>query len=79
MASGLWDTTIKIWNIEIGQCIKNLEIRSARVNGELISGSADNTIKVWDLNKEGRRIKTQFASNDDFITIVLEQIDKTPL
>ena len=38
------------------------------VNGERISRSDDKTIKVWDLNKEGRCIKTQFASNDDFIT-----------
>ena len=37
------------------------------VNGERISRSDDKTIKVWDLNKEGRCIKTLVAHTDDII------------
>ena len=35
-------------------------------NGELLSCSSDNTIKVWDLNKEGCCIKTLVANNKEF-------------
>jgi WD40 repeat protein len=51
------DETIKIWNLETGQCLMTLNdhqdwISSILItsNNKFISGSLDNTIKIWDLN-----------------------------
>ena len=64
LASSSIDNSIKILDVNSGECIKILKGHSSHVtrlqvleNGELISCSADETIKVWDLNK-GICIKT---------------------
>ena len=51
------DKTIKIWNLETGECLKTLNDHKNYVNCILIisnnrfmSGSEDKTIKIWDLN-----------------------------
>jgi len=57
LASGSWDQTIKIWNLETGEFIGTLTGHSDRVNsvtisgdGKLLaSGSSDETIKFWNL------------------------------
>ncbi len=57
LASGSWDQTIKIWNLETGEFIDTLTGHSDRVNsvtisgdGKLLaSGSSDETIKFWNL------------------------------
>ncbi|KAF4454061.1 Vegetative incompatibility protein HET-E-1 [Fusarium austroafricanum] len=67
MASGSWDNTVRIWDLESGGCLHTLTEHKHWVeavtfwNGEggqlLASGSWDSTIKVWDV-EEGRCIRT---------------------
>jgi len=54
IASCSGDSTIKIWSIETGKCIKTLEghrnmITSIEIlkNDDIVSGSKDGTIKIW--------------------------------
>ena len=49
------DKTIKIWDLETGECFQTLEDHNASVtsiliipNNKFISGSEDKTIKIWD-------------------------------
>ena len=54
--SGSWDKTIKIWDINTGECLKTLEGHTDNVNSVfvkdnlIISSSNDKTIKIWDIN-----------------------------
>ena len=55
-ASGLFDKSIKIWNIETSSCIRTLTGHSGYVlklelseMDELITCSSDHTIKLWDI------------------------------
>ncbi|MDM8536712.1 hypothetical protein QUF70_08165 [Desulfobacterales bacterium HSG17] len=65
IASGSYDNTIKLWNIEQGRELKTLSghlgsIRSLSFSPDgrfLASGSYDNTIKLWSI-KQGKDIKT---------------------
>ena len=64
IASGSYDNTIKIWNLNNSSCIKTLEGHTNDINClELInsttiaSASDDHTIKIWNLN-ESRCIKS---------------------
>ncbi|MEG3889207.1 MULTISPECIES: WD40 domain-containing protein [unclassified Microcoleus] len=58
LASGSWDKTIKIWNLETTELIGTLTGHSDRVNSVaisydgkmLVSGSSDETIKFWNLH-----------------------------
>jgi F-box/WD-40 domain protein MET30 len=57
IATGSWDTTIKIWNFVTGNCLatysahaNSIRCMKVHVTGNkelLLSGSADRTIKVW--------------------------------
>ncbi|PHH64744.1 hypothetical protein CDD81_4006 [Ophiocordyceps australis] len=53
LATGSYDTTIKIWNVETGEEIRTLRGHSAAVrtlqfdDSKLISGSFDKSIKIW--------------------------------
>ncbi|MBE3042541.1 F-box/WD repeat-containing protein, partial [Candidatus Bathyarchaeota archaeon] len=55
LATGSYDTTIKIWNIETGEEMRTLRghtsaVRTLQFDGnKLMSGSLDNTIKIWNL------------------------------
>lgn len=57
IASGSEDNTIKLWDLNTGECLATLEGHEAGVraiaispDGQLlVSGSADNTIKLWQL------------------------------
>jgi len=57
LASGSWDKTIKVWELETGALIGTLTGHSDRVNSVaiscdgklLVSGSSDETIKFWNL------------------------------
>ncbi|MEG4287471.1 serine/threonine protein kinase [Microcoleus sp. C2C3] len=58
LASGSWDKTIKIWNLETTELLGTLTGHSDRVNSVaisydgkmLVSGSSDETIKFWNLH-----------------------------
>jgi len=56
IVSGSEDNTIRIWDINTGQCIHTLQghthwILSACVAGDrIVSGSRDRTIRIWDIN-----------------------------
>lgn len=58
LASGSWDKTIKIWNLETTELIGTLTGHTDRVNSVaisydgkmLVSGSSDETIKFWNLH-----------------------------
>lgn len=58
LASGSWDHTIKVWDVNTGNLLQTLQGHQDLVlsiafspNGLLLaSGSADKTIKLWDVN-----------------------------
>ena len=81
IASGSDDCTIKLWDIETGECLKTLKGHSGRIHSlaitldgkQIISGSLMET-KIWDL-QSGKCLKNiiqkQYATiftNDDYIT-----------
>lgn len=53
LATGSYDSTIKIWNIETGECIRTLRGHTSGIRAlqfddtKLISGSLDRTLRVW--------------------------------
>ncbi|RCJ42404.1 hypothetical protein A6770_34880 [Nostoc minutum NIES-26] len=65
LASASFDRTIKLWNLETGQCIRTLKGHKGRVwtivwspdSQYIASGSADNTIRVWRTD-DGELIRT---------------------
>ena len=59
LASGSRDHTIKLWDVETGECLKTMTDHKGLVycvdfspnNIVLASGSKDNTIKLWDIKR----------------------------
>ena len=51
------DSTLKVWDVETGECVATLEGHSESVYGvavlpdgrRVVSASGDNTLKVWDV------------------------------
>ena len=86
-ASGSADYSIKIWDMDKGENIKNfgghmsdiLCLDCTSTGNTLISGSADRTIKVWSLTKKysSACIKTLTGHLDFIWTILLLQDDNT--
>jgi WD40 repeat protein len=65
LASGSWDSTIKLWNVETRTKIRTLSGSSFDYHSvsfspdgkTLVSGTSDNTIKLWNI-ETGKEIKT---------------------
>ncbi|MDZ8184609.1 MAG: serine/threonine-protein kinase [Nostoc sp. ChiSLP02] len=76
LASGSWDNTIKLWDVNTGKEIRTLAGHSNWVNSVafspdgklLVSGSADCTIRLWQVNT-GIEIQT-FAGHSDPVSSV---------
>lgn len=77
---GLYDATVKIWNIDTGECIRTLSghqkgVRSLAFDSQkLITGGLDSTVKVWNYHN-GDCIST-YRGHDDAVTSV-DFCDKT--
>ncbi|MDD3401693.1 MAG: metallophosphoesterase, partial [Eubacteriales bacterium] len=74
--SGSLDHTIKIWDIESGQCLRTLEghtetftcVACLPDGKRCVSGSKDNTIKIWDI--ESGQCLCTLEGHTDTITCV---------
>lgn len=61
LATGSWDKKIILWNIQTGvkkatlidheEVVNCLKIRD---NNKIVSGSSDNTIKIWSMDESGK-------------------------
>lgn len=74
LASGSYDATIKIWNVETGEEIRTLRGHQAGIRAlqfddtKLISGSLDHTIKIWNWHT-GECISTLQGHTDGVISV----------
>ncbi|KAF2154700.1 WD40 repeat-like protein [Myriangium duriaei CBS 260.36] len=74
LATGSYDTTIKIWDIETGKVIRTLSGHTSGIrclqfdDTKLMSGSLDSTIKVWNW-RTGECLRTFPAHNDGVIAL----------
>ncbi|RCI14851.1 hypothetical protein L249_6512 [Ophiocordyceps polyrhachis-furcata BCC 54312] len=89
LATGSYDATIKIWNLETGEVIRTLHGHASTVRtlqfdeSKLISGSFDKTIKIWNW-QTGECLSTLQCHSDgvlsvhyDGCTLASGSIDKT--
>eukprot|EP00906_Rhabdomonas_costata_P038761 RCo054841 len=78
LASGSWDKTIKLWNLESGKLERTLTghtgwVRAVAIspNGSrLVSGSDDGTVKVWNL-LTGKVVRTLTGHKSDVRAVVI--------
>ena len=90
LVSGSWDSTIKIWNINLGICLRTLTGHTnsimciSFVNDAIISGSYDSTIKLWNSNSKVRTLKGHSLSVVSLVVlntyanlVISGSIDKT--
>ncbi|EAZ63769.2 SCF complex F-box protein MET30 [Scheffersomyces stipitis CBS 6054] len=74
LMTGSYDTTIKIWKIETGECLKTLTghtkgVRSLVFDSQkLITGGLDSTIKVWNYHT-GQCIATYKGHEDAVVSV----------
>jgi F-box/WD-40 domain protein MET30 len=77
LATGSYDTTIKIWNIETGEVIQTLRGHTSTVRtlqfdeSKLISGSFDKTIKIWNW-QTGECLSTLQCHTDGVLSVHYE-------
>lgn len=74
LMSGSYDATVKIWNVDTGECIRTLTGHTKGVRAltfdsqKLITGGLDSTIKVWNYHT-GQCIST-YRGHDDAVSSV---------
>jgi F-box/WD-40 domain protein MET30 len=72
LATGSYDSTIKIWDLESGECLRTLKGHGSGVRClqfdecKLVSGSLDRTMKVWNW-RTGECVATYSAHSDGVI------------
>ncbi len=76
IASGSYDNTIRVWDIDSGKCLAVLTGHEDYVlclldlgYGLLASGSADSSVKIWDM-RTGKHIYTFKGHVDDVVSLV---------
>ena len=82
LASGSWDSTIKIWQPKYAELKRTLTGHTSGVltlnilpNGNLISASADKTIKIWNLDKGDLRNSLNAHNDSIWVVILLDKGD----
>jgi F-box/WD-40 domain protein MET30 len=74
LATGSYDTTIKIWDIETGEVLRTLRGHTSAVrtlqfdDSKLISGSFDKTIKIWNW-QTGECLSTLECHTDGVLSV----------
>ncbi|KAG9236720.1 WD40-repeat-containing domain protein [Amylocarpus encephaloides] len=74
LATGSYDATIKIWDIETGECLRTLWGHTSGVRAlqfdeaKLISGSMDHTLRVWNW-RTGECLKTMTGHTGGAIAV----------
>jgi WD40 repeat protein/serine/threonine protein kinase len=79
IASGSDDNTVKLWDIETGEVVLNLEGHTARVNDvaflpsglQLVSVSDDQTAILWDV-ETGEVVRVYEGHTDDVLTVATD-------
>ncbi len=83
IVSGSDDYTIKLWNVETGECLKTLKghcgcINTLTVSSDgkiIVSGSDDYTIKLWNI-ETGECVKTLMGHTNEVKSLQLTSNDK---
>ncbi len=74
------DSTVRVWNLEDGQCIRVLAGHTSLVGllstspNSLVSAAADATLKIW--NPNTNELKHTLTAHTDAITAVAHDDDK---
>ena len=70
--TGSWDKTIKVWDVTVGECVKELRFHSERITGlcvsqdgqYLVSTAADKTVLLYDIQKDFAPV-ARYAADDE--------------
>ena len=78
VVSGSLDTSIRVWDVETGNCIHTLTGHQSLTSGMelkdniLVSGNADSTVKIWDI-KTGQCLQTLQGEVDSAVTTTAQR------
>lgn len=70
--TGSWDSTIKVWDVTVGECVKELRFHSERITGLcvskdgkfLVSTAADKSVLLYDIEKDFLPV-ARYAADDE--------------
>ncbi|KAG0297012.1 hypothetical protein BGZ96_007896 [Linnemannia gamsii] len=74
LITGSYDNSVKVWNIETGECLRTLTGHALCVRAlhfdeaKLITGSMDRTLKIWNYHT-GQCIRTLQGHTDGVVTL----------